>query len=210
MSVTRNMLLHMFGRPKGLLGRLGGIIMARANEGCGAWVADLLEIGPNDSVLEVGFGPGVIIQRLSKLASARHVAGIDLSQDMVEQARARNAAAIESGRVDLRRGSVESLPFDDDAFDKALAVNSMQVWPDPAAGLREMRRTMKPGAKVTLGFTLFGPAEQGVDGNVHGRRLPAGQRRRKRQLVLRVGAKPVRRVPRYASARSRGSVTGIL
>jgi len=85
--------------------------MARTNESCGAWVADLLEIGPNDSVLEVGFGPGVTIQRLSKIASAGHVVGIDPSHEMVEQARARNRAAIESGRVDLRRGSVESLPF---------------------------------------------------------------------------------------------------
>jgi ubiquinone/menaquinone biosynthesis C-methylase UbiE len=155
MNVTRNILMHMFGRPRGVLGRLGGIIMAHTNEDCGAWVADLLEIGPNDRVLEVGFGPGVIIQRLSKLASAGHVAGIDPSREMVEQARARNAAAIERGRVDLRRGSVESLPFDDGTFDKALAVNSMQVWPEPAAGLREMRRVMKPGGKVALGFTPY-------------------------------------------------------
>jgi ubiquinone/menaquinone biosynthesis C-methylase UbiE len=41
--------------------------------------------------------------------------------------------AIESGRVDLRYGSVESLSFEDNTFDKALAINSMQVWPD--AGL---------------------------------------------------------------------------
>jgi ubiquinone/menaquinone biosynthesis C-methylase UbiE len=83
------------------------------------------------------------------------VAGIDPSQEMVEQARARNTDAIESGRVDLRRGSVETLPFDDATFDKALAVNSMQVWPDPSGGLREMRRVMKPGAKVALGFTPY-------------------------------------------------------
>ena len=155
MSVTRNILMHMFGHPKGVLGRLGGLIMAHTNEDCGAWVVGLLEIGPNDSVLEVGFGPGVIIQRLSNLASAGHIAGIDPSQEMVEQARARNTDAIKSGRVDLRRGSVESLPFDDDAFDKAPAVNSMQVWPDPLAGLREMRRVMKPGAKIALGFTPY-------------------------------------------------------
>jgi ubiquinone/menaquinone biosynthesis C-methylase UbiE len=155
MSLTRNILTHMFGRPRGVLGRLGGIIMARMNENCGAWVAELLEIGPNDSVLEVGFGPGVTIQQLSKLASAGHIAGIDPSREMLQQARARNVADIESGRVDLRRGSVESLPFDDDTFDKALAVNSLQVWPDPSAGLREMRRVMKRGAKLALGFTPY-------------------------------------------------------
>jgi protein-L-isoaspartate O-methyltransferase len=40
---------------------IGGIIMTRMNEACGAWVTELLEVGPNDTVLEVGFGPGVII-----------------------------------------------------------------------------------------------------------------------------------------------------
>src|SRR6478736_10221504 len=121
--------------------------MARTNAGCSAWVTDLLDVGPNDNVLEVGFGPGVVIQRLSKRASAGHVAGIDPSREMVEQARARNTTAIQNGRVDLRRGSVISLPFDDNNFDKALAINSMQVWPDPAVGLREMRRVMKSGAR---------------------------------------------------------------
>jgi ubiquinone/menaquinone biosynthesis C-methylase UbiE len=161
MSLTRNILMRMFGRPRGVPGRLGGIIMARMNENCGAWVSDLLEIGPNDSVLEVGFGPGVTIQRLSKLASAGHVAGIEPSREMLEQARARNIVDIESGRVDLRRGSVESLPFDDDTFDQALAVNSLQVWPDPSTGLREMRRVMKRGAKLALGFTPYSGQPKG-------------------------------------------------
>jgi ubiquinone/menaquinone biosynthesis C-methylase UbiE len=148
-------LMRTFGRPQGVLGRVGGIIMARTNEACGTWVSDLLEIGPKDSVLEVGFGPGVILQRLSELASAGHVTGIDPSQEMVKQARARNRAAIENGRIDLWRGSVDSLPFDDNVFDKALAVSSMQVWPNPAAGLREMGRVMKPGARIALGFTPY-------------------------------------------------------
>jgi ubiquinone/menaquinone biosynthesis C-methylase UbiE len=155
MSVMRNILMRTFGRPQGVLGRLGGIIMGRTNEGCGAWVTDLLDIRPNDNVLEVGFGPGVIVQRLSKLASAGRVAGVDPSQEMLAQARARNATAIQNGLVDLRRASVDSLPFDDNSFDKALAINSMQVWPDPSAGLREMGRVMKSGARVALGFTPY-------------------------------------------------------
>jgi ubiquinone/menaquinone biosynthesis C-methylase UbiE len=163
MSVTRSILMNMFGRPRGVMGRLGGIIMASTNKACGKWVTDLLEVGPYDSVLEVGFGPGVIIQHLSKLASAGHVAGIDPSQAMVEQARARNAVAIKGGRVDLRRGSVESLPFNDASFDRALAINSMQVWPDPIAGLRELRRVLKPGGRVAVGFTRHsGQQNQGL------------------------------------------------
>jgi ubiquinone/menaquinone biosynthesis C-methylase UbiE len=135
------------------VGKLGGVIMARTNADFGTWISNLLEVAPNDCVLEVGFGPGVIIQCLSELATAGHVAGVDSSREMVEQARARNVAAIRSGRVDLRHGSVESLPFDDNRFDKALAINSMQVWPDAVVGLREMRRVMKPGGRIAIGFT---------------------------------------------------------
>jgi hypothetical protein len=70
MSVMRNILMYMFGRPQGVLGRLGGAIMARTNADCGAWVSSLLEIKPGDRVLEAGFGPGVVIRRLSAMASA--------------------------------------------------------------------------------------------------------------------------------------------
>jgi ubiquinone/menaquinone biosynthesis C-methylase UbiE len=129
--------------------------MARTNEACGAWVTELLEVGPNVTVLEVGFGPGVTIHRLAKLASRGRVAGIDPSREMVEQACVRNATAIQDGRVDLRRGSVDSLPFDDRSFEKVLAINSMQVWPDAAAGLREIRRVMRPAARLALGFTIY-------------------------------------------------------
>lgn len=155
MRLMRSILMRAFGRPQGILGRLGGVIMARTNVDCGAWVTDLLEVIPNDRVLEVGFGPGVIIQRLAKLAVAGHIAGIDQSQEMVEQARARNAIAERSGRVELRHGSVERLPFDDNSFDKALAINSMQIWPDPVAGLREIQRVIKTGGSIALGFTPY-------------------------------------------------------
>jgi len=154
-SIPRNLLMRAFGRPQGLLGRLGGIIMTRANADFGAWVVSRLEIGPRDSVLEVGFGPGVVIQRLSVLASAGFVAGVDPSREMVEQARARNATAIRNGRVELRQDSVENLPFDDDSFDKAPAINSVQVWPDAVAGLSEIWRVVKPGGRIALGFTPY-------------------------------------------------------
>jgi hypothetical protein len=155
--------LRMFGRPQGFLGRLGGRIMARMNAECGLWVVDLLEVQPQGRVLEVGFGPGVVIELLSNRAREGLIAGVDPSREMVAQAQARNAAAILRGSVDLRFGSVEQLPFPDNSFDKAIAVNSMQVWPDAPAGLREIRRIMKSGARIALGFTSYsGQTRQGL------------------------------------------------
>src|SRR2546429_9358683 len=69
-TVGKRILMRMFGRPTGLLGRLGGIIMARTNQKVAAWAIDLLGVNPSDRVLEVGFGPGVGIQRLAKAAPA--------------------------------------------------------------------------------------------------------------------------------------------
>lgn len=163
MGMTRRILMRMFGCPQGLLGKLGGAIMARSNADFGSRVADLLGIRPDECVLEVGFGPEAIIGRLADLASAARVAGVDLSREMVEQARARNAASIQSGRVDLRHGSVENLPFHAGSFDKALAINSMQVWPDPIAGLREIGRVLRPGGRIALGFTSYsGQSKEGL------------------------------------------------
>jgi ubiquinone/menaquinone biosynthesis C-methylase UbiE len=155
MRVVESALMRMFGRPRGALGRLGGIIMARTNGEFARSAIGLLDVQPDDRVLEVGFGPGVGIEILAKSAPAGHVAGVDCSGEMVEQAAARNAGAIERGVVDLRHGSVETLPFDDGAFDAALAINSMQVWPDAVAGLREIRRVVRPGGRIALGFTPY-------------------------------------------------------
>jgi ubiquinone/menaquinone biosynthesis C-methylase UbiE len=136
--------------------------MAHTNAECGAWVIDLLEVDPRDSLLEVGFGPGVTIERLSNLVVG-HIAGIDPSPEMIAQTRRRKLGAIRSGRIELRQGTVDRLPFDDDVFDKALAINSMQVSPDAVAGLREMRRVMKSTARIALGFTPYsGQTKQGI------------------------------------------------
>ena len=153
MVITQSIFRRMFGQPRGFLGRLGGVIMTRTNDACGAWVIELLNVASNETVLEVGFGPGTAIRRLSALAA--HVAGVDASREMVAQAEARNAAAVKNGRVEWRHGSVDDLPFAGDAFHKAMAINSMQIWPDAVSGLREMWRVLKSGGTIALGFTPY-------------------------------------------------------
>src|SRR5688572_3706084 len=81
-EISHAILIRMFGRPKGGLGRLGGIIMARMNRKVAAWAIDLLAVHPSDRVLEVGFVPGVGIQLLAESASSGQVVGVDPSKEM--------------------------------------------------------------------------------------------------------------------------------
>jgi SAM-dependent methyltransferase len=120
-----------FGCPRGFLGKLGGHIMARTNRNCAVWVIELLAVQPHDKVLEVGFGPGVGIAFLTRSALAGYVAGVDASKEMVAQAKGRNKQAVESGGVDLRHGSVASLPFADDTFDSAWRLTPCKSGPTP-------------------------------------------------------------------------------
>src|SRR5262249_20493392 len=155
MSVVKTILMRAFGHPEGALGRLGGIIMARMNQRMAARAIELLDVQLSNKVLEVGFGPGVAIQLLAKWVLWGQGTGNDPSEGMDAQAATRNRKAIESGRVHLRRASVERLPVIDNIFDRVLTINSTQVWPDAIAGLREIRRVMKPGGRITLGFTRY-------------------------------------------------------
>src|SRR5215469_11461900 len=101
-----------FHHPHGTGGRLAGRVMAhrRSNRRRNVWVVSLLDVQPADRGLEIGFGPGIAIQTLSRTAPGGLVYGIDRSEVMVRQATRRNNTAVRAGRVRLSCGSVASLP----------------------------------------------------------------------------------------------------
>jgi SAM-dependent methyltransferase len=110
----------------------------------------LLGVQPTDRVLEIGFGPGIAVAELSRLAPKGRVMGVDHSDVMVRQARSRNAAGIRAGRVDLRLAAVDELPDFGTPIDKILVVNNMGFWPDPIGRLKELRAMLSPRGKVAV------------------------------------------------------------
>jgi SAM-dependent methyltransferase len=138
--------------PRGAAGRVTAWEMASrpSNRQRNRWVVALLDVGPADQVLEIGFGPGLAIEALAR-AGAGHVYGVDHSAVMLRQAAKRNAAAIRDGRVTLINAPADQLPPAlSGPFDVILAVNSLGFWPGPTERLAELRTRLAPGGRMAI------------------------------------------------------------
>lgn len=155
----RERFLRMFaiqlGNPRGLLGKLiGRVIFTKGNASINTWIVQLLDIQPSDHILDIGCGPGLAIQGFAAHATQGLVAGIDASALMVQEASKRNATAIKTGLVEIQQGDASTLPYIDASFDKVAATHVIYFWSDVVATLQELRRVLRPGGTVAIGFQL--------------------------------------------------------
>ncbi len=151
-NAARRILRAQFGCPKGLWGSLVGKVMALrpSNNARIRWTISLLDVTPQDRILEIGMGPGIAISLLSEIATEGFIAGIDHSEVMVRQATKRNINAINAGRVTLQMGSASDLPQFATPFDKVFTINSIHFWADPIDCLRSVRSLLKPGGLMAI------------------------------------------------------------
>src|SRR6266851_5994102 len=121
-----------------------------ANEAALKLIVDAAQAGPADEVLDVACGGGIVVCAFAPLV--RHATGIDMTQAMLERAR---ALAAEKGiaNVTWREGEVEHLPFPDGSFTIVVTRFAMHHFLDPAAVFREMVRVCAPGGRIAVGDT---------------------------------------------------------
>lgn len=160
-------LFAQFRQPSGTLGRLAGFLMARVDAD-DRWMVDLLDVQPDDRVLEVGFGPGVAVALISARAIRGAVAGVDPSDVMVRQASRRNRAAVDAGQVVLRQGVVANLPYPDASFTKACTIHTLYFWPSIPAGFHELHRILVPGGLLVLAVRRQRPGAGRFDSSRYG------------------------------------------
>jgi SAM-dependent methyltransferase len=116
--------------------------MGRYSRPLAPQLADFAGVRAGQRVLDVGCGPGALTSELVGRLGADAVAAADPSEPFVQAARDRHPG------VEVALAPAEDLPFEDDAFDAALAQLVVHFMRDPVAGLAEMRRVTRPGGAV--------------------------------------------------------------
>jgi len=160
----RSSIVSQFERPHGFWGSVAGWIMAHrpSNIRRNLWTLDLLEIEPDDHVLEIGCGPGIALQACAQRLRSGRVVGVDHSPTMLVQARRRNLKAIAQNRVALRHKGLTGLSEAPGSFTKIYSVNVVQFFSDRSASLRRMHDLTAPGGMVA---TTYQPRHNGATRN---------------------------------------------
>ena len=101
-------------------------------------------------VLDVGTGNGLVPIKMQEKNPRLEIYGVDLSAEMLEQARENLKLSGREGKVRFTRGDAKNLPFEDDYFDLVTCNHLIHHLDDPVPFFNEVARVLKDGAAVMM------------------------------------------------------------
>jgi demethylmenaquinone methyltransferase / 2-methoxy-6-polyprenyl-1,4-benzoquinol methylase len=124
------------------------------------WRRFLVSRIPGDAhdVLDVACGTAAVSIELAQRVPERRVVGVDQSREMLAAGRERVTRARLDGRIELREGRAETLPFADEAFDALTFTYLFRYVDDPQTTLEELVRVVRRGGAI--GMVEFGLPSQ--------------------------------------------------
>jgi SAM-dependent methyltransferase len=114
----------------------GNPLVRRLMQGFERSLDELLERGDPESLLDVGCGEGVLVQRVAQRLHPRRVVGIDLEEGSIQAGWARHQAP----NLEYRTMHAQELPFGEGEFDMVSAIEVLEHLPDPEGTLAQMAR----------------------------------------------------------------------
>lgn len=146
-------------QPKGVASKLGGYDRTDLDSlpadavvnsfGCGNPVA-FAEVREGDVVLDLGSGAGIdVLLAARKVGESGRVIGVDMTDEMVERARA-NVAAAGHDNVEIHKGIIEKLPVADASVDWVISNCVINLSPEKERVFAEIARVLKPGGRMIV------------------------------------------------------------
>ncbi|HLA95182.1 MAG TPA: class I SAM-dependent methyltransferase [Pyrinomonadaceae bacterium] len=124
-----------------------------------AWAVGVLDVQPNDKILEIGCGRGFAIGPISEKLRTGHLTAIDLSEAMIDAARQTNAGHIAAGKASIIHADLLNADLPAAHFNKIFLFNLNVFWMDPKEELRVIRRLLNDQGK----FFIFHQPPPGHD-----------------------------------------------
>ena len=143
MATHRDLILDQFTRQAVPFATSPGI----QDEAALRLVIEFSGAGPDDTLLDVACGPGIIVCAFARVV--KHATGLDLTPAMLDRARTLQR---EKGltNVTWQLGEAVPLPYPDASFSIVTSRFAFHHLLDPAAALKEMARVCRPGGKVVV------------------------------------------------------------
>jgi arsenite methyltransferase len=110
-------------------------------------VLEKMRLVSTDNVLDLGCGAGWLSRRISKLVPDGRVVGLDISDEMIRVAR---RTAVDHDNLLFITGEVGEIPWEPNFFSHTISVESSYYWPNPAAGVKEIFRVLRPGGAAWI------------------------------------------------------------
>ena len=112
----------------------------------------LMQLAPEDNVLDLGCGAGWLLRTLAQRCPDGRVIGTDVSDEMVRRAR-KNCSDLDN--VMVVAGACDEIPWQNNFFHQAISVESAYYWPDPARGIAEMFRVLREHGSAWVLINYF-------------------------------------------------------
>lgn len=148
--MIKRFIAHQFRKPVGFFGAIVGKLMAKGNLSAITETIKRLEISDNDTILEIGYGPGLGISEILSNNLKCTMKGIDFSDLMYKTASKRNSTFIQNKRLKLLKGDFLSFELPAGSFSKVFGVNVIYFWPDLSVAANKIKHILKPSGKAIL------------------------------------------------------------